>query len=150
MLVDPQTPITHDAVLLIRLSYCPTSFCTACTHTQGVTHISRPTMYPEDPATDTPERSVAHFAHPIELEFVSRGKPKANRSPAMFFQVCGDAVEGSGLGGGECCCSLHRAGVCVQWQAQDHLYLVGGQQGQAPGPSACPLTHHVLSRCEVV
>ncbi|EFJ41998.1 hypothetical protein VOLCADRAFT_119536 [Volvox carteri f. nagariensis] len=75
---------------------------------QGVTHISRVTVYPPDPATDTPPRDVAHFAHPLELEWVSRpaavpepvlgagggqgpgaaGGLAPNAYPCMFFQVC--------------------------------------------------------------
>ncbi|PNW74559.1 hypothetical protein CHLRE_12g495350v5 [Chlamydomonas reinhardtii] len=57
---------------------------------QGVTHISRTTSYPADPARLLPARDVAHLNHPLELEWVSRGgpPPAANKLPAMFFQVC--------------------------------------------------------------
>jgi hypothetical protein len=54
---------------------------------QGVTHISRVTVYPADPATDTPARDVAHFAHPLELEWVSCGHPDSNLYPCVFFQA---------------------------------------------------------------
>ncbi|MEW5298780.1 MAG: hypothetical protein WDW36_001863 [Sanguina aurantia] len=63
---------------------------------QGVTHISAVTRYPEDLARGQAARHVAHFCHPIELEWVSRpegaGEPFGplphNRFPAFFFQVC--------------------------------------------------------------
>ncbi|GFR46371.1 hypothetical protein Agub_g7952, partial [Astrephomene gubernaculifera] len=63
---------------------------------QGVTHICRTTTYPACPASDTPAREVAHLAHPLELEWVSRGGagggrgggPAENKYPVLFFQVC--------------------------------------------------------------
>ncbi|GIL65137.1 hypothetical protein Vafri_18949, partial [Volvox africanus] len=61
---------------------------------QGVTHISRVTVYPADPATNTPARDVAHFSHPLELEWVSQpgsgphNNPQPNAYPCLFFQVC--------------------------------------------------------------
>lgn len=64
-----------------------THICYILMNVQGVTHTARLSKYPEDPATDTPHRWVSHFAHPIELEWVSRGKPPANKYPVLFFQV---------------------------------------------------------------
>ena len=54
---------------------------------QGVTHISHVTKYPMDATDDTPERWVAHFAHPLELELLSRGAVPPNRYPNMLLQV---------------------------------------------------------------
>ncbi|KAG1660692.1 hypothetical protein FOA52_015903 [Chlamydomonas sp. UWO 241] len=59
---------------------------------RGVTHNARACLYPNDPFDDglnIPERWVAHYAHPIELELVSRNGPVApNKYPVMLLQVC--------------------------------------------------------------
>lgn len=67
-----------------------------------MTHISRTTSYPADPARLLPARDVAHLNHPLELEWVSRGgpPPAANKLPAMFFQVRQEGASGWGGGGG--------------------------------------------------
>jgi hypothetical protein len=54
---------------------------------QGVTQISRLIKYPEDSAEDVPERWVAHLAHPVELELLSRGDVPESKYPAMMMQV---------------------------------------------------------------
>ncbi|KXZ49797.1 hypothetical protein GPECTOR_19g248 [Gonium pectorale] len=55
----------------------------------GVTHVSRSTSYPACPATDTPAREVAHFAHPLELEWISRapGPPPSNKMPVCTMDL---------------------------------------------------------------
>lgn len=57
-------------------------------------------QYPEDVATSTPARWVAHFAHPIELELVSKGHVPMNKYPNMLLQVRwgGGAHSGGGEG----------------------------------------------------
>jgi hypothetical protein len=53
-----------------------------------VTAVARLKTYPADDATGTPERWVAHWAHPLEFELVSRGAPPPPaKFPALFFQV---------------------------------------------------------------
>ena len=52
-----------------------------------MTHISRVTQYDQDLDQGTPERWVAHFAHPLELELVSKGAVPANKYPTMLLQA---------------------------------------------------------------
>jgi hypothetical protein len=54
---------------------------------QGVTHVSRMVQYPRDPSTDTSALWVAHFAHPIEVEWVARTPPAPKDWPRLFLQV---------------------------------------------------------------
>lgn len=44
-------------------------------------------QYPADPATDTPAVWVAHFAHPIEVEWVARVAPAPKDWPKLLLQV---------------------------------------------------------------
>uniref|UniRef100_A0A383VLW8 Ig-like domain-containing protein n=1 Tax=Tetradesmus obliquus TaxID=3088 RepID=A0A383VLW8_TETOB len=55
---------------------------------QGVTHVSQMTQYPADAANDTPALWVAHFAHPIEVEWVARTAPTPKDWPRLLLQVC--------------------------------------------------------------
>lgn len=55
---------------------------------QGVTHVSRMVQYPADPSTDTPALWVAHFAHPIEAEWIARSAPSPKDWPRLLLQVC--------------------------------------------------------------
>ncbi|GAX84925.1 hypothetical protein CEUSTIGMA_g12346.t1 [Chlamydomonas eustigma] len=55
---------------------------------RGVTQISRLIKYPEDTAEELPGRWVAHLAHPVELELLSRGDIPESKYPAMMMQVC--------------------------------------------------------------
>ncbi len=55
-----------------------------------MTHISRVTTYPADPLTGSAPRDVAHFAHPLELSWLSRGGPEPpspSHYPALFLQA---------------------------------------------------------------
>jgi hypothetical protein len=54
---------------------------------QGVTHVSQMTQYPADVSTDTPALWVAHFAHPIEVEWVARTAPTPKDWPRLLLQV---------------------------------------------------------------
>lgn len=54
---------------------------------QGVTHISRVTQYEQDVNDGTPDRWVAHFSHPLELELLSKGAVSASKYPTLLMQV---------------------------------------------------------------
>eukprot|EP00775_Hariotina_reticulata_P010980 gene10980-11135_t len=54
---------------------------------QGVTHVSRMVQYPADPSTDTPPLWVAHFAHPIEAEWIARSTRCPKDWPRLLLQV---------------------------------------------------------------
>lgn len=54
---------------------------------QGVTHVSQMVQYPADPSTDTPTVWVAHFAHPIEAEWIARSTPAPKDWPKVLLQV---------------------------------------------------------------
>jgi hypothetical protein len=54
---------------------------------QGVTQVSQMVQYPADPSIDTPPVWVAHFAHPIEVEWVARAAPAPKDWPRLLLQV---------------------------------------------------------------
>jgi hypothetical protein len=54
---------------------------------QGVTHVSQMVQYPADASVDTPPVWVAHFAHPIEVEWVARAVPAPRDWPRLLLQV---------------------------------------------------------------
>ena len=55
---------------------------------QGVTHVSKMVQYPGDPSDDTPPTWVAHFAHPLEVEWVATQTPPPGKWPMLLLQVC--------------------------------------------------------------
>eukprot|EP00879_Flechtneria_rotunda_P033491 GHRR01037099.1.p1 GENE.GHRR01037099.1~~GHRR01037099.1.p1 ORF type:complete len:188 (+),score=43.64 GHRR01037099.1:416-979(+) len=55
---------------------------------QGVSHVSRMVQYPADPSTDSPAVWVAHFAHPLEVEWVAKAAPNPKDWPHLLLQVC--------------------------------------------------------------
>eukprot|EP00878_Enallax_costatus_P019540 GHUV01020615.1.p1 GENE.GHUV01020615.1~~GHUV01020615.1.p1 ORF type:complete len:419 (+),score=117.15 GHUV01020615.1:376-1632(+) len=79
---------------------------------QGVTHVSQMVQYPSDPSTDTPAVWVAHFAHPIEVEWVARTAPAPKDWPMLLLQVG----------------SLRQ---CTAWRADDSIV-------QQPASWRCP------------
>jgi len=52
-----------------------------------VTQVSQMVQYPADSSTDTPAVWVAHFAHPIEVEWVARAAPAPKDWPKLLLQV---------------------------------------------------------------
>lgn len=75
--------INHLLCVLVLL------VCTLSTHVQGVTQVSQMVQYPGDPSIDTPPVWVAHFAHPIEVEWVARAAPAPKDWPRLLLQVGG-------------------------------------------------------------
>lgn len=66
----------------------PCNVCCDCSCVfQGVTHVSQMVQYPADASTDTPPVWVAHFAHPIEVEWVARAAPAPKDWPRLLLQV---------------------------------------------------------------
>jgi hypothetical protein len=57
------------------------------TSPQGVTHISKVVCYPEDPSDCSPPTWVAHWAHPLEAEWVAREPPPPAKWPVLIVQV---------------------------------------------------------------
>lgn len=56
---------------------------------QGVTAVSKLVPYPPDP--DSPSGLplwVAHWAHPLELEWVAKAAPPPRAWPLLLMQVC--------------------------------------------------------------
>lgn len=58
-----------------------------CECVQGVSQVSQMVQYPADPSIDTPPVWVAHFAHPIEVEWVARAVPAPKDWPRLLLQV---------------------------------------------------------------
>jgi hypothetical protein len=56
---------------------------------QGVTHVSTMAHYPGDFATGAAGQWVAHFGHPVELEWSCKQVPAPGKWPIMYFQVGG-------------------------------------------------------------
>lgn len=61
--------------------------CNSHRSLQGVTHVSQMVQYPADCSTDTPALWVAHFAHPIEVEWIAKEAPTPKDWPRMLLQV---------------------------------------------------------------
>lgn len=55
---------------------------------RGVTQISCMTKYPGDPREALGPRWVAHFAHPIEIEWTGACSVPPGEWPVLFLQVC--------------------------------------------------------------
>lgn len=70
-----------------HLLLCRVSLISAAV-VQGVTHISAMTKYPKDSSDDTHATWVAHFAHPLEFEWVAKQAPAAGKWPTLLLQVC--------------------------------------------------------------
>jgi hypothetical protein len=49
--------------------------------------VSQMVQYPADASIDTPPVWVAHFAHPIEVEWVARAAPAPKDWPRLLLQV---------------------------------------------------------------
>jgi hypothetical protein len=81
---------------------------------QGVTHVSQITQYPADVSNDTPALWVAHFAHPIEVEWVARTAPTPKDWPRLLLQVSNENQQPFARWGQlpcwpslHCCCCKH-------------------------------------------
>ncbi|GBF94402.1 hypothetical protein Rsub_07216 [Raphidocelis subcapitata] len=84
----------------------------------GVTQVSKAVCYPEDPSSSTPPLWVAHWAHPIEAEWVARAAPPPGRWPVLTLQVCSydnwDRYTCEGYGWTQLDASPGSAARCVQ------------------------------------
>uniref|UniRef100_A0A061RT25 Meckel syndrome type 1 protein n=2 Tax=Tetraselmis sp. GSL018 TaxID=582737 RepID=A0A061RT25_9CHLO len=54
---------------------------------RGATQVSQCVRYPGDPGIAQLPYRVAHFSHPIELQFVSQGDLLPSKWPVIYFQV---------------------------------------------------------------
>ncbi|KAF8069461.1 MKS1 [Scenedesmus sp. PABB004] len=80
---------TRDRLFLEwQLHYDPDAWALQHSEQEGVSHVSQMTCYPPDPASDTPALWVAHFAHPVEAEWVARAPPRPGAWPRLLLQVC--------------------------------------------------------------
>ncbi|WIA30296.1 hypothetical protein OEZ86_000384 [Tetradesmus obliquus] len=129
---------------------------------QGVTHVSQMTQYPPDATNDTPALWVAHFAHPIEVEWVARTAPAPKDWPRLLLQVCTydlwDRVTTEGYGWLQL--SSSSSGSCTHYvdtwkplgtrRDQQQAFFIGGSEELADmSYAAVPKGHkgRVLNKC---
>lgn len=75
---------------------------------KGVTHVSKMVRYPPDQSSGQPADWVAHFSHPLELEWLcTAGAQAAIQWPILMFQVCVPHAPGP-RAPASCLCALQR------------------------------------------
>jgi hypothetical protein len=111
-----------------------------CECVQGVSQVSQMVQYPADPSIDTHPVWVAHFAHPIEVEWVAHAVPAPKDWPRLLLQVGSEHPLNAALASFACVCRTLR----IYMHVPCAWLRVAASQHQPPTACQC-LVHRAGS-----